>query len=138
MSANDTTRAAGAFDVKILPQQPAPSSEAAGVGRMLLDKRFHGDLDGPSRGEMLAARTEASGSAAYVALERVEGTLHGRRGTFVLAHLGTMTPAGQQLTLVVVPGSGTDELAGLAGSMKIVIAGGKHSYELDYTLPAER
>ncbi len=131
-----TSRASGAFDVKILPQPAAPPSEAAGIGRMLIDKQFHGDLEAESRGEMLAASTASTGAAAYVALERVTGTLRGRRGSFVLAHVGTMTSDAQQLVVTVVPGSGTDELAGIAGAMAIIIAGGKHSYEFDHTLPA--
>ncbi|HEY0158439.1 MAG TPA: DUF3224 domain-containing protein [Thermoanaerobaculia bacterium] len=129
------TRAAGPFEVKLLPQTPAEGEEAA-IGRMLLDKQFHGDLEAVSKGQMLAAMTAVKGSAGYVAMERVSGTLHGRRGTFVLQHSGTMTRGAQSLSVTVVPDSGTEELAGLSGKMNIVIAEGKHSYEFDYELTA--
>lgn len=130
-----TTRATGTFDVKLLPQ---PSVEGIGdpaIGRFALDKRFHGDLDATSRGEMIAHRTGVPTSAGYVAMERVVGTLAGRRGAFVLQHSGTAHASGQTLSCTVVPDSGTDALAGLAGSMKIIIADGGHAYEFDYTLP---
>lgn len=99
-----------------------------------MDKRFHGDLEATSKGEMLTAGTSVEGSAGYVAIERVSGTLHGRRGTFVLQHSGTMTRGAPQLTITVVPDSGTNELVGLAGRMVITIADGKHSYDFEYTL----
>jgi hypothetical protein len=101
---------------------------------MLIDKRFGGDLEATSKGQMLAVRTKVEGSAGYVALERVEGTLAGRAGSFVLQHSGTMTRGAQQLSIAVVPDSGTGELEGLAGQMRINIADGRHSYEFDYTL----
>jgi hypothetical protein len=126
------TRATGPFDVKVLPQTPAEGEEAA-IGRMLLDKRFHGDLDATSKGQMLAAGTAVKGSAGYVAMELVSGTLHGRRGTFVLQHSGTMNRGEPSLTVTVVPDSGTEELTGLSGRMNIIIAEG-HSYEFDYEL----
>lgn len=128
-----TARASGMFEVKLTPQAPGDAEEAS-IGRLTLDKRFHGDLDAGSRGQMLAFRSTVEGSAGYVAMERVSGTLHGRRGTFVLQHSGTMTRGAQQLIISVVPDSGTDELAGLAGTMAITIAGGTHSYDFDYTL----
>jgi hypothetical protein len=110
----------------------------AGIGRMLLDKRFAGDLEATSKGQMLAVRTAVEGSAGYVALELVEGALAGRNGTFVLQHTGTMERGAQQLSVTVVPDSGTGELEGLAGRMQIIIAEGKHSYQFDYTLsPSE-
>ena len=84
---------------------------------------------------MLTATTAIKGSAGYVAIERVTGTLHGRRGTFVLQHSGTMTGGAQELTVTVVPDSGTDQLVGLAGEMTINVSEGKHSYDLEYTLP---
>ncbi len=129
-----TTTARGTFDVTLTPQPAAPGD--GGIGRMALDKQFHGDLAGTSQGAMLAAMTAVSGSAGYVAMERVTGTLDGRRGTFVLQHSGTMDRGTQQLSLTVVPDSGTDQLAGLAGTMTITIAGGVHSYALDYTIAA--
>lgn len=125
------TRASGTFEVKMAPLETA----AAPVGRMSLDKVFHGDLEATSKGEMLAFRTEVEGSAGYVAMERVTGTLGGRAGTFVLQHYGIMNRGAPHLTLEVVPDSGTGELAGISGSMKIIIEPGKHSYEFDYTLP---
>lgn len=125
--------AAGTFDVKLAPQPVA--FEESELGRLSIDKVFHGDLEGTSKGEMVAFRTPVQGSAGYVAMERVTATLHGRGGTFVLQHSGTMNRGAQQLAVNVVPDSGTDELEGLAGSMKIIIEGGQHLYEFDYTLP---
>jgi hypothetical protein len=129
-----TTHASGAFDVKLIPQPAEPGIDG-GLGRMALDKTFHGDLDASSRGTMLAAMTDVKGSAGYVAMERVTGTLHGRRGSFVLQHSGTMNRGAQALVITVVPDSGTDELVGLRGTMTIVIAQGTHSYGFDYELP---
>lgn len=129
-------RATGTFDVKLTPQQPADPEEPA-IGRMLIDKELHGDLAGTSRGQMLAFRTSVKGSAGYVAMERVVGTLAGRKGSFVLQHSGTMNRGAQSLDLHVVPDSGTDELVGLSGTMKIVIEDGKHSYEFDYEVAAQ-
>jgi hypothetical protein len=129
-----TRRASGTFAVKVLPQ---PADETIGdptVGRLALDKQFSGDLQANSRGQMLAVRTEIQGSAGYVAMERVIGTLHGKSGTFALQHSGTMKRGAPHLSVTVVPDSGTGELAGIAGAMTITIADGKHSYDLDYTL----
>ena len=129
-----TTRATGTFDVKVTPQSSDDKGDGV-VGRMTLDKQFHGDLEGTSKGEMLTAMTAVKGSAGYVAIERVTGTLRGRKGTFALQHTGIMTRGTPSLTITVVPDSGTDQLAGLSGKMAIVIAAdGKHSYEFDYTL----
>jgi hypothetical protein len=101
---------------------------------MSIDKQFHGDLEGTSKGQMLTAGTAVEGSAGYVAIERVSGMLHGRRGTFVLQHSGTMTRGAPQLSVTVVPDSATGELVGLAGKMTITISDGKHSYDFEYTL----
>jgi hypothetical protein len=131
-----TTRARGTFEVKLTPQPPAADAEDSTVGRLLIDKRFHGDLDGTSRGQMLTAMTGEESSAGYVAIELVRGTLQGRTGTFMLQHSGTMARGARHLNVSVVPDSGTGELVGLAGQMSITIADGKHSYELEYTLPA--
>jgi len=128
------TQARGTFEVKVTPQAPSPDDDSA-IGRLVLDKQFHGDLEGTSRGEMLAVGTEVEGSAGYVAIERVRGTLHGRGGSFALQHIGTMTRGAPSLSVRVVPDSGTGELTGLAGAMNILIDGGAHSYELEYTLP---
>ena len=127
-------KAIGAFDVKIgtLPQYN--TSEGAKLARMSIDKQFHGDLEATSQGEMLSAGTDTKGSAGYVAIERVTGTLNGRSGGFVLQHNATMTRGAPYLNIVVVPDSGTGELAGLTGKMHIVIDKGKHSYEFEYTL----
>jgi len=125
-------RATGTFDVKMSPQPPEADSP---VGRMLLDKIFHGDLEATSKGQMLATMTAVKGSAGYVAIEQASGTLHGRRGSFALQHSGLMARGAPTLTITVVPDSGTDDLVGLAGTMDIILADGKHSYEFDYTLP---
>jgi hypothetical protein len=128
-----TNHSNGTFDVKVIPQ--APDDPAGGpFSRLFLDKQFHGDLDGASKGQMLAAGTAVEGSAGYVALEIFSGTLNGRRGSFILQHNGTMTKGVPTLIVTVVPDSGTDQLAGLAGKMTIIIADGKHSYDFEYTL----
>ena len=129
-----TSHASGTFEVKMTPQAPDGKPEDAPVGRMTIDKQFHGDLEATSKGEMLAAMTSVKGSAGYVAMEKVTGTLKGRTGTFVLQHTGTMNRGEPQLSVTVVPDSGTGQLAGLSGKMTINIADGKHSYEFDYTL----
>jgi len=130
-----TARATGPFEVKLAPLALSDVAAESGLGRMSLDKVFHGDLEATSTGEMLSAMGSARGSAGYVALERVSGALHGRRGTFVLQHSGTMARGARSLSVTVVPDSGTGQLEGLAGSMEIVIEGKAHSYVFDYTLP---
>ncbi len=127
-------RASGSFEVKLVPQAPAQGIEAANLGRMTIDKQFHGELDAHSLGEMIAAGTEVSGSAGYVAMERVTGSLHGRSGSFVLQHSATMTRGEPQLSVTVVPDSGTGELVGLAGSMQIQVEDGRHAYTFEYRL----
>jgi hypothetical protein len=102
---------------------------------MTLDKQYHGDLEATGIGQMLTAGTEVKGSGAYAAIEKVTGSLEGKKGTFILQHTGTMRREVPQLAIVVVPDSGTGELQGISGKMKIKFAeGGKHFYELDYTL----
>jgi hypothetical protein len=128
-------QATGPFDVKLAPQPPAPGIESANLGRQTIDKQFHGDLEATSLGEMIAAMSSVQGSAGYVAMERVTGTLHGKRGSFVLQHLGIMNRGVPSLVVTVVPDSGTDALTGLTGSMAIQIEQGKHSYTFDYDLP---
>ena len=128
-----TTLASGTFEVQTQPQcqdDPAP-----GLGRLALDKQFSGDLVGSGKGVMLTAMTSTPGSAVYVAVERVTGKLNGREGTFALRHAGTMTRGAPELSIIVVPDSGTGELVGLAGKLAIRIADGQHFYELEYTLP---
>ena len=129
--------ASGPFDVKVATQKPdSPVAEAAKLSRMSLDKQYHGDLEATSKGEMLATSPDARGSGVYVALERVTGTLKGRSGSFVLHHTGIMNRGVPSLIIEVVPDSGTDQLAGLTGKMIInIAAGGKHSYDFEYTLP---
>jgi hypothetical protein len=129
-------RAAGPFDVKLIPQAPDGVYENARLGRMTLDKTFHGDLVATSHGQMLTGGTQVKGSAGYVAIELVTGTLHGRRGSFILMHTGTMAHGEFNLSINVVPDSGTDELAGLSGKMAILIEGKAHSYEFDYEISA--
>lgn len=129
--------AKGTFDVKVIPQ--AADDPAGGpFSRLFLDKQFHGDLDATSKGQMLAAGTAVEGSAAYVALEIVTGTLGGRRGSFILQHAGTMRRGAPTMIVTAVPDSGTDQLTGLEGKMTIVIEGSKHSYDFEYTIGAGR
>ncbi|HEV2679335.1 MAG TPA: DUF3224 domain-containing protein [Rhodanobacter sp.] len=129
-----TTHARGTFEVKITPQPAQDGVGDPSIGRMALDKQFHGDLDATGKGQMLAVGTDVSGSAGYVALDRVSGTLHGRSGTFALQHSGTMTRGTPQLSITVVPDSGTGELLGLAGTLAITITDGQHFYDFEYTL----
>ena len=120
--------ASGSFDVKLTPQtDQAPA-------RMLLDKHFHGDLQGTSKGQMLAAMTEVKDSAGYVAIEQVTGSMGRRSGSFALQHFGVMNRGRQELIVRVVPDSGTGDLLGLSGTMTIDTSGGKHDYEFEYTL----
>jgi hypothetical protein len=125
------THASGTFEVKLNPL--AVNEEDSVRGRMSIDKQFHGDLEATSQGEMLTAMSSVKGSAGYVAIERVSGTLKGRKGSFVLQHTGIMNRGEPSLTITVVPDSGTDELAGLTGKMSINVADGKHSYDFEYT-----
>ena len=132
-----TTHAAGTFEVKLDKQPLADTDADATLGRLSIDKTFLGDLQATSRGEMLSAGTAVKGSAGYVAIERVSGTLGGRSGSFVLQHSGTMTRGTPSLSVTVVPDSGTGDLTGLTGTMTIDVGGGKHSYQFEYTLPAK-
>jgi hypothetical protein len=129
----------GPFDVKITPQSLAEAEADSGLGRMALNKQFHGELEATSVGEMLTAMSSSvQGSGAYVAVERVTGTLGGRSGSFALHHTGVMNRSVPQLTINVVPDSGTGELIGLTGKLNIRIeAGGKHFYDFEYELPAQ-
>lgn len=129
-----TNEANGTFEVNLSPQQNP--EEHAAIGRMLIDKQFYGDLEASSKGQMLAYRTAVENSAGYVALEQVAGKLHGRSGTFVLQHSGTINRGDSQLTLTVVPDSGTDELSGLSGEMEIIIEGDQHHYRFEYEVPS--
>jgi Protein of unknown function (DUF3224) len=135
-NAHMTQQARGPFEVKVTPQKPdSEVAQASNLGRFTIDKVFHGDLEATSTGEMIGAQTEVKGSAGYVAMERVTGILKGRKGTFVLQHSGTMTRGLPEMSVTVVPDSGTGELKGLAGKMNIIIApDGKHSYEFEYSM----
>src|SRR5215831_3845222 len=128
------SRARGEFVVSITPQSTDEITGASTLARMAIDKQFTGDLVGMSKGEMLSAGTPVKGSAGYVAIERVSGSLHGRAGTFVLQHSGTMTRGSPELVVSVVPDSGSGELTGLTGTMRIIIDGKRHAYEFDYAL----
>jgi hypothetical protein len=129
-----TNHASGTFEVKLNPQADENVGDPS-ASRMLIDKQFSGGLKATSKGQMLAVRTDIKDSAGYVAMERVTGTLNGLSGTFALQHTGTMTRGVPQLSVTVVPDSGTGQLAGLSGRMTININEGKHSYEFEYTLP---
>ena len=130
-----TRHAAGPFDVKRTAMETLDAGHGAAFGRLRLEKRFHGDLDATSVVEMLSAGNPASGSAGYVAVEHVVGTLHGRAGGFMLQHSGTMDRGAASLQVSVVPGSGTGALANLSGTLAIDIAGdGAHSYRFDYAI----
>lgn len=128
--------AKGTFEPTVTPVGAEDKAEGSTLGRWSLSKTFQGDLQGTSEGQGLVAGTNVKGSAGYVAMERVTGILGGRHGSFVLQHSGTMSHGASQLSVSIVPDSGSGQLAGIAGTMKIQIAPeGKHSYELDYTLP---
>ena len=127
--------ATGTFEVKLTPLDPAFKFDENPITRFSSDKQLHGDLEAASKGEMLAGGGPAKGSGGYVAIERVSGTLHGRTGTFLLQHNGTMQAGVYHLNVIVIPDSGTAQLTGLQGSMEIIIKDGKHSYDFTYTLP---
>ncbi|OQP44849.1 hypothetical protein A4H97_10845 [Niastella yeongjuensis] len=128
-----TLYAKGEFEVKLVPQ--TEDREIPLLGRLTIDKVFHGDITGSSQGQMLSARTSVPDSAGYVAIERVEGTINGKQGSFVLQHNATMSKGQFMLNIIVVPASGTDELTGIAGTLNIIIKDKKHFYEMEYTLP---
>jgi hypothetical protein len=130
-----TAHAKGTFEVKLLPLPTSDSSEGSPLGRMSIDKQIHGDLEAVSKGEMLTAATGVKGSAGYVAIERVSGSLNGRSGSFVLQHSSTLTRGTPQQSITVVPDSATGQLVGLTGKFLVIITEGKHSYEFDYSLP---
>jgi len=129
------TSAHGSFQVEMKPLSDAPAQDGVTLGRLSLKKVFKGDLAATGDGEMLTATTATPGSAGYVAIERVSGSLHGRSGSFVLQHTGVMTRGAPSLNIQVVPDSGTGELQGLSGQLLIKIEAGKHHYELVYELP---
>ena len=122
----------GTFTVKVVPLTPPP---AEGLGRFSINKEIEGDLVATTKGEMFSGGDFKTGAAGYVAIEVVTGTLNGKKGTFALQQMATMDAKGPKMNVVVVPGSGTGELKGIAGTFTIVLAEGKHSYEMEYTLP---
>ncbi len=134
MTAHARAHASGTFEVKLAPQPADDYADGAALGRMTIDKEFAGDLQGTSKGQMLTGMGSVKGSAGYVAIERVTGTLAGRQGSFILQHSGTMNRGTPSLVLTVVPDSATDALTGLTGSMTINTTGG-HSYTFDYVIP---
>ena len=121
----------GTFTVNVQPLAPPP---ADGLGRFSIDKQIHGDLEATSKGEMFTGGDPKQGEAGYVAIEVVTGTLDGKNGSFALQHLATMDANGPKMQVIVVPGSGTDELKGIAGTFTIKIENGQHFYDLDYTV----
>ncbi|CAN5158359.1 DUF3224 domain-containing protein [soil metagenome] len=128
------SHATGTFDVKITPAEAAAGAGADAPGRMTLAKTFQGGIEGTGEGEMLATMAPG-GSGAYVALERVTGSVDGHAGTFALVHRGVLDHGAQDLSITVVPGSGTGDLTGLTGVFNLTIEGGEHRYDLDYSLP---
>jgi hypothetical protein len=129
------THAKGSFEVKMTPKAWSDASEEHGLGRFMLDKQYHGDLEAAGIGQMLTAGNGKPGSSGvYVALEKIAGVLQGRKGSFIVYHLGIMTRGVPELKLAVVPDSGDGELQGLGGSITIAVVDGKHSYDFAYTL----
>jgi hypothetical protein len=126
--------ARGTFIVKLTPAPATDDPAVADLGRMTIDKLFHGDIEGTSKGEMLTGATATKGSAGYVAMERVTGSLQGRKGSFILQHTATMTRGAPWLSISVVPDSGTGQLLGIAGTLSILIENGEHSYVFEYTI----
>lgn len=129
-----TEHAKGTFDVNVLPQTDDVDIGDPTIGRFALDKQFHGDLEANSKGQMLGSRSDNS-NGGYVAIERVNGSLAGRKGSFSMQHIGTMQGGKSTMDVQVVPGSGSGELEGISGRMTIIIADGKHSYDFHYSLP---
>ena len=126
-----THHAHGTFTVSVKPLTPPP---AEGLSRFSLDKEIHGDLEATSKGEMMGGGDYKQGTAGYVAIEMITGSLNGKHGSFALQHSSTRDQSGAKMNIIVVPGSGTDELKGIAGTFTIKIENGKHDYEFDYTL----
>lgn len=126
-------QAKGNFDVQITPAAE-DKGDGSSLGRFSLEKVFHGDITGTGKGEMLTVNTDA-GSAVYVAVERISGTLHGKQGSFALVHQGIATAQGQELTILIAPDSGSGELVGITGKMTLDLSGGGHAYVLEYSLP---
>ncbi|WP_308925323.1 DUF3224 domain-containing protein [Janthinobacterium sp. J1-1] len=133
-----STHVSGSFNITMTPATTPQRSGRTTLGRMLLDKVYKGDLAATASGEMLSAVTDTKGAAGYVAIESITGVLQGRQGSFVVRHAGTMADGKQELSIVIVPHSGTGQLEGISGTMGIRIEGGQHFYDLDYRLPGAR
>lgn len=127
--------AAGSFDISLTPLTLDQPGDDSARGRLRLDKRFHGGLDADGAGEMLTGMGAVAGSAAYVAIERISGTLDGRSGSFLVVHRGVMNRGASELRVNIVPDSGTGELSGIAGEMTLIGGGGRHDYRIDATVP---
>jgi hypothetical protein len=127
----------GAFSIQLKPQAASIGLENASIGRQIFDKQFRGDLEATSQGEMLSCMGHVQGSAGYVAIERVTGTLQGKQGSFALMHMGTMTRGEKGLKIHVIPDSGTEELQGLQGNMDIQILDGQHFYNFEFRFEGE-
>ena len=125
----------GTFDVKMQPEPGPDPAHGISFGRLRLDKQYQGELQATAQGLMLSAMAGTAGSAGYVAIEQVVGTLQGRQGSFVLMHRGVMNRGERELGISVVPDSGSEELVGLAGTLDIRVEGGQHFYDFDFTLP---
>ena len=126
--------AKGTFDIQATREPPYDAADGVTIGRTGFDKQFHGDLEGTSHVEMISAVTDVKGSAAYVAIERIRGSLHGKAGSFVAHHTGVMNRGAQSLSISIVPDSGTGELRGLSGTIAIEIVEKQHHYTFDYAL----
>ena len=133
-----STHVSGSFNITMTPATTPQRSGRTTLGRMLLDKVYKGDLAATASGEMLSAVTDTKGAAGYVAVESITGVLQGRQGSFVVQHAGTMADGKQELSIVIVPHSGTGQLEGISGTMGIRIEAGQHFYDLDYSLPVAR
>jgi hypothetical protein len=131
-------QARGTFTVKTAPQPPDPAHTESQIGHFLLDKQYEGDLEGSAFGQMLGAGNPATGSAGYVAIERVTGRIEGRSGSFTLLHRGVMSSGALELLVTVIPGSGTGDLEGIDGTLTIEAKEGQHHYAFDYSLAATK
>ncbi len=127
--------AKGEFEVQITPRELDGPTEDPGLSRLAIVKQLRGDLVGTGHGQMLASGGPPNPSGAYVAIERISGSLKGKQGSFVLMHRGTMDASGSEILVTVVPDSGTGDLTGIRGTFKILVEEGKHLYDFEYALP---
>ena len=129
--------AIGSLTVTMTPLNANVYDGCTTTSQMLLEKQYFGDLAGAGTGPMLSAMTDTEGSGAYVAMERLSGTLQGKQGSFVVQHAGTMSGGVDELSIRIVPDSGSGELAGIVGTMAIRTEKGNQYYELHYRLPCK-